>query len=81
MPDPVAAIESLLFYEGTVWYKTSFDDPRRSDSRLFVYRNGVEIGFAEVTLLDPALELPRLDTNDLPKAADAAPNEWFERAA
>lgn len=29
--------ESLLFYEGTVWYKTSFDDPRRDDSRLFVY--------------------------------------------
>lgn len=30
---------------------------------------------------DDPFELPRLDTNDLPKAADAAPNEWFERAA
>ncbi len=30
--------ESLLFYEGTIWYKRSFDDPRQSDgSRLFVW--------------------------------------------
>jgi len=29
--------ESLLFYEGTVWYKTSFDIERPDDSRVFVY--------------------------------------------
>jgi beta-glucuronidase len=29
--------ESLLFYEGTVWYKTSFDYQRREGCRLFVY--------------------------------------------
>lgn len=29
--------ESLFFYEGTVWYKTSFDLRPREDSRLFVY--------------------------------------------
>ncbi|MBN2512810.1 MAG: beta galactosidase jelly roll domain-containing protein [Sedimentisphaerales bacterium] len=28
----------LLFYEGTIWYKKSFDDPRKDpSSRLFVY--------------------------------------------
>ncbi len=47
--------ESLLFYEGTIWYKTSFDDPRRDDARLFVwfgaanyrarvYLNGEQLG-------------------------------------
>jgi beta-glucuronidase len=29
--------ESLLFYEGTVWYKTSFDFEQQDNSRLFVY--------------------------------------------
>jgi len=29
--------ESLLFYEGTVWYKTSFDVEPQDDSRLFLY--------------------------------------------
>jgi beta-glucuronidase len=29
--------EKLLLYEGPVWYKTSFDRPSASDSRLFVY--------------------------------------------
>lgn len=28
---------TLLLYEGTVWYKTSFDYPPRSGTRLFVY--------------------------------------------
>src|ERR671919_3210776 len=29
--------DQLLFYEGTVWYKKSFDYQLRSDRRLFVY--------------------------------------------
>lgn len=29
--------ESLLFYEGTIWYKKSFDYQRRGNTRLFVY--------------------------------------------
>jgi beta-glucuronidase len=28
---------NLLFYEGTIWYKKSFDYPRRQNTRLFVY--------------------------------------------
>jgi beta-glucuronidase len=34
--------ESLLLYEGTVWYRRIFDDPRReASSRLFVWFGGV----------------------------------------
>src|SRR4026207_577447 len=29
--------DQLFFYEGTVWYKKSFDYARRGDTRLFVY--------------------------------------------
>ena len=29
--------EKLLFYEGTIWYKKSFDYPKREGTRLFVY--------------------------------------------
>lgn len=29
--------ERLLFYEGTIWYKKSFDYQRRENTRLFVY--------------------------------------------
>ena len=29
--------DQLFFYEGTVWYKKSFDYPRSGDRRLFVY--------------------------------------------
>src|SRR5215204_3313725 len=29
--------DQLFFYEGTVWYKKSFDYQRRGDTRLFVY--------------------------------------------
>ena len=29
--------EKLLFYEGTVWYKRSFDYPKKDRTRLFVY--------------------------------------------
>ena len=29
--------EKLLFYEGTIWYKKSFDYIKKPDSRLFVY--------------------------------------------
>ena len=29
--------DRLLFYEGTIWYKKSFDYQRRPDSRVFVY--------------------------------------------
>jgi len=29
--------ESLLFYEGSVWYKQSFDSPKTAQSRLFVH--------------------------------------------
>jgi beta-glucuronidase len=29
--------ERLLFYEGTIWYKKSFDYQRKDNSRLFVY--------------------------------------------
>jgi beta-glucuronidase len=29
--------DQLFFYEGTIWYKKSFDYPRRPNTRLFVY--------------------------------------------
>jgi len=29
--------ERLLFYEGTIWYKKSFDYQRKENTRLFVY--------------------------------------------
>src|SRR5436190_14558442 len=29
--------ERLLFYEGTIWYKKSFDYQRKDNTRLFVY--------------------------------------------
>ena len=29
--------DRLLFYEGTIWYKKSFDYQRRPDTRLFIY--------------------------------------------
>jgi beta-glucuronidase len=32
--------ERLLFYEGTVWYKRSFDYPKRPGRRVFVYFGG-----------------------------------------
>ena len=32
--------DQLFFYEGTVWYKKSFDYQRRPDTRLFVYFGG-----------------------------------------
>lgn len=32
--------DRLLFYEGTVWYKKSFDYPKRSGTRLFVHFGG-----------------------------------------
>lgn len=38
----------------------------------------VELG--DIDTVDP-LQLPRLDTNDLPKQSDAAPNEWTLKAA
>jgi len=37
-----------------------------------------EVGIADLTVNDP-LVLPRLNTNDLPKEADAAPNEWTRK--
>lgn len=37
------------------------------------------VGIADLAGDDP-LTLPRLDTNDLPKVGDAAPNEWTGRA-
>ncbi len=36
-----------------------------------------EVNIANSKINDPIL-IPRLDTNDLPKLADAAPNEWFK---
>ena len=38
-----------------------------------------EVGIADLARDNP-LTLPRLDTNDLPKAANAAPNEWTLKA-
>jgi hypothetical protein len=38
-----------------------------------------EVRVADFSRDDP-LTLPRLDTNDLPKRADAAPNDWTARA-
>ena len=48
----------LLYYEGTVWYKKTFDYSRKSDKRLFlhfgavnyladIYLNGKKLGFHE----------------------------------
>jgi len=33
--------ESLLYYEGIVWYRRTFDDPRSSPSRLFLHFGAV----------------------------------------
>ncbi len=33
--------ESLLYYEGTVWYRRTFDDPRASATRLFLHFGAV----------------------------------------
>ena len=33
-------LDQLFFYEGTVWYKKSFDYQRQPDTRLFVYFGG-----------------------------------------
>jgi len=38
-----------------------------------------EVGIADLTQNNP-LTLPRLNTNDLPKDADTAPNEWTRKA-
>jgi peptidoglycan/xylan/chitin deacetylase (PgdA/CDA1 family) len=37
-----------------------------------------EVGIADLTHNDPLI-LPRLNTNDLPKEAEAAPNEWTRK--
>jgi peptidoglycan/xylan/chitin deacetylase (PgdA/CDA1 family) len=57
------------------------------DERLqsLVARRGASLGFATTVGIadlrsDHALTLPRLDTNDLPKSATAAPNAWVEKA-
>lgn len=41
--------DQLFFYEGTVWYKKSFDYQRKPDTRLFVYFGGANY-FADVYL-------------------------------
>ena len=41
--------DQLFFYEGTVWYKKSFDYPRQPDTRLFVYFGAANY-FADVYL-------------------------------
>src|SRR5690349_809689 len=41
--------EQLFFYEGTVWYKKSFDYQRRPDTRVFVYFGAANY-FADVYL-------------------------------
>ncbi len=41
--------DQLFFYEGTVWYKKSFDYQRRGDTRLFVYFGAANY-FADVYL-------------------------------
>lgn len=41
--------DQLFFYEGTVWYKKSFDYQRKPDSRLFVYFGAANY-FADVYL-------------------------------
>jgi beta-glucuronidase len=41
--------DQLFFYEGTVWYKKSFDYQRRPDTRLFVYFGAANY-FADVYL-------------------------------
>jgi peptidoglycan/xylan/chitin deacetylase (PgdA/CDA1 family) len=57
-----------------------------NDSLLGIVRNkGCKAGFmTEVRIADlgrdDPLIIPRLDTNDLPKHGDAAPNEWTLRA-
>jgi peptidoglycan/xylan/chitin deacetylase (PgdA/CDA1 family) len=38
-----------------------------------------EVGIADLAVNDPLI-LPRLNTNDLPKDAHAAPNEWTQKA-
>lgn len=37
------------------------------------------VDIANISTDDPLI-LPRIDTNDLPKSADAAPNEWMKKA-
>jgi beta-glucuronidase len=41
--------DQLFFYEGTVWYKKSFDYQRKPDTRVFVYFGGANY-FADVYL-------------------------------
>ena len=41
--------DQLFFYEGTVWYKKSFDYQRKPDTRLFVYFGGANY-FTDVYL-------------------------------
>jgi len=41
--------DQLFFYEGTIWYKKSFDYQRRSNTRLFVYFGAANY-FADVYL-------------------------------
>jgi len=41
--------DQLFFYEGTVWYKKSFDYQRKPNTRLFVYFGGANY-FADVYL-------------------------------
>jgi len=41
--------DQLFFYEGTVWYKKSFDYQRKPDTRLFAYFGGANY-FADVYL-------------------------------
>ena len=42
------------------------------------YALTTEVGIADVSKTSRYL-LPRLDTNDIPKSSDAAPNEWFKK--
>lgn len=54
------------------------------DTLKILKRYGCGMGFTtkvDVAVLgrDACLELPRLDTNDLPKAANAPPNDWYQK--
>lgn len=61
-------------------YNDDTIDILKSNGCQFGLTTRVDLASIDSTETDAIFKLPRLDTNDIPKQADAPANEWFQKA-